>query len=206
MTTILILGGNKAMLINEDMLREKVYLEHSQFSERESKILNENRRLYNRRDTYDLFLSHSYLDKDLIYSLIELFNESGYSVYVDWIADPQMDRSNVNANNAALLRTRMQNCQGLAYISTTNITRSKWCPWELGYVDGNKNGRCAILPIMKTSGEHFNGQEYLGLYSYIDYVTSKENGKHEFWVNDPNDDQKYVALRDWLAGKVPYYH
>lgn len=80
-----------------------------------------------------------------------------------------MDRSNVNANTANWLRSRMQSCNGLAYVSTTNISHSKWCPWELGYVDGNKNGRCAILPIVKTSGESFNGQEYLGLYPYIDW-------------------------------------
>lgn len=128
MTTILILGGNKAMLINEDMLREKVYLEHSQFSDRATKILYENTRLYSSKDKYDLFLSHSYLDKELIYSLIELFNESGYSVYVDWKVDTQLDRSKVNADTADLLRTRMQDCQGLAYVSTTNITQSKWCP------------------------------------------------------------------------------
>lgn len=191
------------MLINEDMLRERVYLEHSQFSDRATKILYENTRLYSSKDKYDLFLSHSYLDKELIYYLIELFNESGYSVYVDWKVDTQLDRSKVNADTADLLRTRMQDCQGLAYVSTTNITQSKWCPWELGYVDGNKNGRCAILPIMKAKS--FKGQEYLGLYPYIDYETNK-SGRREFWVNDPTDNQKYVALRDWLTGMNPRSH
>ena len=76
---------------------------------------------------------------------------------------------------------------------------------SLGYVDGKKNGRCAILPIVKTSGEHFNGQEYLGLYPYIDYETGREK-KYEFWVNDPNENKKYVALRAWLTGKDLYYH
>ena len=194
------------MLINEDMLRKRVYLEHSQFSDSGTRILNENRRLYNRKDKYDLFLSHSYLDKELIYSLIELFNESGYSVYVDWMVDTQLDRSKVNANTADLLRTRMQYCQGLAYVSTFNVTQSKWCPWELGYVDGKNNGRCAILPVMETSSGHFNGQEYLGLYPYIDYELNRENKKHEFWVNDPNDNQRYIVLRDWLSGKNPFYH
>lgn len=193
------------MLINEIMLREMVYIEHSQYEKRETKILNENRRIYNRRDKYDLFLSHSYLDKDLVYSLVELFNKAEYSVYVDWMVDTQLDRTKVNASTANQLRSRMQMCNGLAYVSTTNIVQSKWCPWELGYVDGNKNGRCAILPIMKTSNEHFNGQEYLGLYPYIDYETNRENKKYEFWVNDPNDNQKYIALRKWLSGANPFF-
>lgn len=188
------------MLINEDLLRKMVYMEHSQFETRETKILRENRRLYNRRDKYDLFLSHSYLDKDLVYSLVDLFNNAGYSVYVDWMADTELDRSKVDANTANQLRLRMQSCNGLAYVSTVNVPQSKWCPWELGYVDGGKNGRCAILPIMKTSGGSFKGQEYLGLYPYIDYKND------DFWVNDPNDNRKYVALTDWLAGKDVYYH
>lgn len=204
MTTMLILGGKQAMLINENMLRERVYLEHSQFSNRETKILYENIQLYSSRDKFDLFLSHSYLDKELVYSLIELFNESGYSVYVDWVMDTKLDRSKVNADTADLLRTRMQDCQGLAYVSTTNITQSKWCPWELGYVDGYKNGRCAILPIMEA--KYFKGQEYLGLYPYIDYGKVKESEKYEFWVHDPNDNQKYIALGKWLEGANPYYH
>lgn len=194
------------MLINEDMLREMVYIEHSQFETRETKILRENRRLYSIRDKYDIFLSHSYLDKDLVYSLVDLFNKAGYSIYVDWMVDKELDRSNVNANTANRLRSRMQSCNGLAYVSTTNISHSKWCPWELGYVDGNKNGRCAILPIVKTSGESFKGQEYLGLYPYIDWKKSRENKKHEFWVNDPNDNRKYVALSTWLSGTEPFYH
>lgn len=194
------------MLINEGMLREMVYAEQSQFAKRETRIQNENRQLYNRRDKYDLFLSHSYLDKDLVYSLVELFNDAGYSVYVDWMVDTELDRSKVDANTANRLRSRMQSCNGLAYVSTTNIPQSKWCPWELGYVDGNKNGRCAILPIVKTSSKYFKGQEYLGLYPYIGYETSRENGKHEFWVNDPNDNQKNVTLRDWLAGMNPRSH
>ena len=151
------------MFINKEMLRERVILEQSEFTSWENRIFNENRRLYYKTDQYDLFLSHSYLDKELVYSLVNLFNEAGYSVYVDWMVDTQLDRSKVNANTAAQLRTRMKMCKGLAYVSTTNITQSKWCPWELGYVDGNKNGRCAIIPVLETNTGSFMGQEYLGL-------------------------------------------
>lgn len=194
------------MLINEDMLRGRAYFEHAQFVDRETRIFNENKQLYYNKSKYDLFISHSYLDKNLVYSLVELFNVAGYSVYVDWMIDTQLDRSKVNANTADLLRTRMQDCQGLAYVSTANVAQSKWCPWELGYVDGKRNGRCAILPVVKTSSEHFNGQEYLGLYPYIDFETGRETKKYEFWVNDPGDNQKYVTLRAWLEGADPCYH
>lgn len=35
-----------------------------------------------------IFLSHSYLDKVQVLALIDLFHESGFSVYVDWLEDP----------------------------------------------------------------------------------------------------------------------
>ena len=194
------------MIINEHMLRERVCLEHYQLTNRETRIKDENRRLYYKMDKYDIFLSHSYLDKELVYSLVELFNDAGYSVYVDWMVDTQLDRSNVNANTANQLRSRMRNCNGLAYIATANITQSKWCPWELGYVDGNKNGRCAILPVLKTDDKYFKGQEYLGLYPYIDYAKNKSNDYYDFWVNDPEDKENYVSLRDWLKGTELYYY
>ncbi len=194
------------MLINENLLRSRINLEHSQYNSRETKIQSENRTLYKASNNYDIFLSHSYYDKELIYSLVELFNNAGYCVYVDWMIDTELDRSMVNAQTASQLRFRMCECKGLAYISTTNISDSKWCPWELGYVDGKKNGRCAILPIVKSDKDCFKGQEYLGLYPYIDYASSKNSNKYDFWVNDPNDDQKYVCLRDWLNGKDLHSH
>ena len=194
------------MLLNEELLKNNVWLAHSQYANRENTILNENASIFNKNKKYDVFLSHSYLDKDLILSLVELFNKADYSVYVDWKEDPELDRTHVTVETAAKLRKRMQSCKCLAYVSTSNISSSKWCPWELGYVDGEKNGRCAILPIVKTKKDTFKGQEYLGLYPYIDYETIKGKDVYDFWVNDPNDQDRYVRLRYWLEGKDIYNH
>lgn len=150
---------------------------------------------------YDVFLSHSSLDKRLVLTLVRLFNEAGYSVYVDWIADTQLDRNNVNKYTAQVLRNRMKSSKGLSYVATNNATNSKWCPWELGYFDGKKNSRCCILPIMES--QMFNGQEYLGLYPYIEY--KKVSDKHEFFVYNQGTDE-YVILRDWLKGENPFKH
>lgn len=188
------------MILTTEYLKNKLQLSHSLYSNRERQILNENQTIFYRSNNYDVFLSHSYLDKELVYVLVELFNKAGYSVYVDWMVDSQLDRSSVNTETASLLRYRMRKCRCLAYVSTSNIVSSKWCPWELGYVDGNKNGRCAILPILK-SETYFKGQEYLSLYPYIDYEKTANSEKFEFWINDPKDNKKYIALKDWLSGK-----
>ena len=73
-------------------------------------------------------------------------------------------------------------------------------------MDGQQNGRCAILPVLDSQTATFAGQEYLGIYPYIDYEKIQNGEKYDFWVNDPTDKQKYVRLKDWLAGKDPYKH
>lgn len=171
-----------------------------------NKVLTENRQIFFAKSTYDLFLSHSYLDKSLVYTIVDLFNHAGYSVYVDWMVDTQLDRNNVTPGTAKSLRGRMDTCQGLAYISTDNISTSKWCPWELGYMDGKRNGRCAILPVLDSETAGFSGREYLGIYPFIDYEINKSGNKYEFWVNDPVNNQNYVSLNEWLTGKDPYKH
>ena len=146
---------------------------------------------------YDVFLSHSSSDKTIIMSLVDLFVDAGYAVYVDWIVDEELDRSEVTPRTAQLLKKRMNSSQGLAYIASANTVLSKWCPWELGYFDGKKNKRCCILPIMDAAD--FAGQEYLGLYPYLRYGQEENTSKADFWVFDQATD-KHVTLRNWLAG------
>lgn len=151
---------------------------------------------------YDLFISHSFKDKQLIEGLYQLFDEAGYRVYVDWIDDSNLDRTNVNEKTAALLKKRMNFCKALAYISTENTPSSKWCPWELGFGDG-KLGLVCILPVMQGS---YIGQEYLGLYPYLDYETPEGETKKDFWVNDPRVPDKYIRLKCWLGGESLEVH
>ena len=189
------------------IISEKYLLEQSikrniyEYEEQRKLIFTENTNIMNTSNKYDIFLSHSSLDKKLLLTLMSMFNDAGYSVYVDWIEDKQLDRNNVNRNTAQILRHRMNNSQGLAYIATSNSAHSRWCPWELGYFDGKNKGRCCILPIMES--ESFRGQEYLSLYPYLDYNIIDGTQKYEFWVNDPENKDEYITLSDWLDGKNP---
>lgn len=138
------------------------------------------------KDEFDIFLSHSFSDKAVVLQLISELEAYGYTVYVDWIVDPDLDRSYVNESTANKLRQRMKQCKSLLYATTENASNSKWMPWELGYKDGN-NGKAAILPIKKD--QDFDGQEYLGIYPIIDndndtYLWINDNGRKEFaqWI------------------------
>lgn len=144
---------------------------------------------------FDLFISHSYKDKEFISGLRNLFSTAGYSVYIDWIEDDNLDRGKVTSMTANLIRRRVSNARGMAYIATSNSATSKWCPWELGLADG-ATGNVCILPVM--TGD-FVGQEYLGLYPYLDYEKDNKSDKYQFWINFPGLDKR-TSLKKWLDG------
>ncbi|HEY9028851.1 MAG TPA: hypothetical protein VIP05_31485, partial [Burkholderiaceae bacterium] len=46
---------------------------------------------------YDVFLSHRFLDQAAVDALYQhIWNDLGYTVYVDWKEDPGLDRSQVD--------------------------------------------------------------------------------------------------------------
>lgn len=117
--------------------------------------------------TYDVFLSHSFSDFELILGIVEVLKGQNLSVYVDWLEDPNLDRNNVTSATAAKLKTRMNSCNSLIFATSNSSTTSKWMPWELGYFDGSKPGKIGVLPIVQLSDSSFKGNEYLGLYPVI---------------------------------------
>jgi hypothetical protein len=59
---------------------------------------------------FDIFLSHSYEDAEVITGIKGLIEDQGLSVYVDWVVDPEADRSRVTPATAEMLRRRMRHC------------------------------------------------------------------------------------------------
>lgn len=122
---------------------------------------------------FDIFLSHSFRDRELVVGTKKLIEDAGYSVYVDWIEDATLDRDTVDRERADHLRTRMQQCETLFYAHTPNAALSKWCPWELGYFDALKSPDKQVYVMPVEDGERYEGQEYLSLYETIDLSTYK---------------------------------
>jgi hypothetical protein len=145
---------------------------------------------------YDIFLSHSALDAEIIYGLKIELEGLGFSVYVYWIEDPQA-RETVNGETAVKLKVRMQSCTGLLYAASGNASASRWMPWELGYFDGIKQ-RVAVVPIEKDNRtcyfRGFKGQEYLDLYPYVSLSEGATNLPW-IWARDGNP---VSTLRAWL--------
>lgn len=156
-------------------------------------ILNEAIRDFNSSKTYDVFLCHSTKDAEVVLGIKLILEDHGRSVYVDWIEDPNLDRTNVTPGTAETLRKRMLRCLSLIYIHSGNSGASKWMPWELGYFDGYK-GAVAILPVTKNEETSFYGQEYLGIYPWID---ESALSLKELRVHRSTSD--YKSFREWTG-------
>lgn len=190
-------------LLNEDFLRSQVPFRKS-VQESAGELRRGAIKSFDPSDKYDVFLSHSYLDAKVIEGLKNLLERKGLSVYVDWMENPELDRSHVTPETAEVLREAMKRSKSLLYAVSRNSTQSRWTPWELGYSDA-LHGRVAVLPISKGSGQEtgYQGIEYLGLYPYID--STSEDGILTWWVNGaPGTIKKsvngYVNFTRWRQG------
>lgn len=150
---------------------------------------------------FDIFLSHSFNDQELILGIMMSLEDLGYKVYVDWVHDGELNREHVSPQTAALLRIRMEMSKCLFYATTANSHNSKWMPWELGYMDGH-NSKAAILPVAQYDTSAYTGQEYLGVYPYVVKDKQVNTTTDRLWIH--TNPTTYVNFDSWLTGSQPY--
>ncbi|WP_407278965.1 toll/interleukin-1 receptor domain-containing protein [Aromatoleum evansii] len=170
----------------------------SQVVKASAQILKEDRQATRDSESFDVFLSHSITDADLVLGVKRLLEARGLKVYVDWDTDTQLDRSTVSSETAELLRRRMRQSASLIYLATEAASTSKWMPWELGYFDGLRSGQVAVMPLMDNENDKFSGQEYLGLYPKITKDTYQNTTKKDVFVEGQG---RWTTLREFNAGK-----
>ncbi|MHB1115165.1 toll/interleukin-1 receptor domain-containing protein [Sideroxydans sp.] len=163
-----------------------------------SRILNEEKAAAKNTDTFDIFLSHSIRDAEIIAGVKRLLEKQGFKVYVDWVDDPQLDRSAVSKETAMVLRRRMRQSKSLIYVATESASSSKWMPWELGYFDGFKPENVAVLPILDNEGDPYPSQEYLALYPVVQKSTYSD-GRSDVFVEDVGN--KWSTLKNFGKGQ-----
>jgi len=154
-------------------------------------------------ESFDIFLSHSSLDTDLVLGLKTQIETMGYSIYVDFVTDNQMERSEASKETAKLLKQRMENSRCLFFATSSNSSISKWMPWECGFFDGKKPNKVAICPIsMIGTAYSYHGQEYLALYPYVSKESPQGQSDEVLWINETSS--KYERFDNWLLGHQPY--
>lgn len=172
------------------------------FSKSASTLLNERVEKQASIKGFDIFLSHAFDDKELLEGTVLTLEDLGYTVYLDWKNDPQLDRTKVTVATAGLLRQRMRSCRCLLFAVTPEARDSVWMRWELGWKDG-ENSRVAILPIEGSSTDAWEGQQFLGLYPYAADGTDVFQ-KSRYWIHRSRS--CYILFDKWLEGGEPVEH
>ncbi|WP_375381072.1 toll/interleukin-1 receptor domain-containing protein [uncultured Sphingomonas sp.] len=148
---------------------------------------------------FDVFLSHSSNEpEDILLGIKGFLEDAGLSVYVDKYTDPQLSPDEVTPETAEVLRGRLRASRTLLYVYSRHSKLSRWMPWELGFMDG-AGGRIRVAPVMQTAQNAFEGEQYLGLYPYLDRATISGRSTSALWIN--RGSQEYARYSEWVYGK-----
>ena len=135
--------------------------------------------------TYDLFISHSSADSNLILKMKVILNSLGFNVYVDWISDRNaLKRELTNASTAKSIIERLNSSKALLYIHTENSSQSQWTPWELGYFHALKGAKICVY-----NPDGVSKPAYIDIYPNVNLVDD---------IPMVEIEGERIFLKDWL--------
>lgn len=157
---------------------------------------------------YDIFLSHSFSDREEVQQAKVELEQCGYTVFVDWDEAPKPDRSAVTEKTVVWLRKNMRRCASLFFATSKHSPHSKWMPWELGYMDAFR-GRVFVFPLDDDVAQGDTGQEYLDIYPVIDRANLSESLNRckvkkcdNVGLFSPADPPTTIAYREWFRDNM----
>lgn len=134
---------------------------------------------------YDLFISHSYKDKDALIRLKSLLNGHNLNVYLDWVNDKdELLREKTCAETASVITERIRNSKAILYIHTEESINSRWTPWEIGFAHALGKKICVYSP-----DETVEKPEFIQLYDTA-----------VFEGNDllVEEGESTIQIKDWI--------
>lgn len=134
------------------------------------------------------FLCHSHRDRTFVEGLIQLFNEQGMHLYVDWMDDEMPETT--NGDTARKIKNKIREADMFFFLATPNSLASRWCPWEIGYADGVKqHERIMVIPTTE-HGRNY-GNEYIDIYRRLDRAT---DGQLAAWYPGSSSNGTYAQF------------
>lgn len=147
---------------------------------------------------FDVFLSHSSNEpEEILLGIKGFLEDAGLSVYVDRYSDPHLVPGEITKDTAETLRRRLRASKSLLYVYSRHSKLSRWMPWELGFMDG-AGRRIGIVPVVEAVRDTFDGEQYLGLYPYLDRAKISGQNASTLWIN--RSKQEYAGYVDWVRG------
>jgi hypothetical protein len=120
-------------------------------------------------DHFDIFLSHSIDDAELVNGVRLMLEDQHLVVYVDRPFASRQAGNRMTPGTMGRLRRRMIKSESLILLLSGTADDLEWIPWILGYFDG-KGGRVASLPLSTDKDGKPKTQGYVNLYPYVDIV------------------------------------
>lgn len=171
---------------------------------------------------YDVFLSHSTMDRAVVDQVRDQLKALRYRVCVDYEALPKVRPENVTRQTADALLAAMRECSSLIYVLSANSANSHWMPWELGFFDGAR-GRVFIWPVDGEAESYAKDCRYVNLYPTIPaegrkdflqkYLPQERRSRREVGVEQMLDafapvapplyDHANQMMTDGLAHRLP---
>lgn len=134
--------------------------------------------------TFDVFLSHSSKDVDLLLKIKTMLNVDGMNVYIDWVNDrSELRRELTNQDTAGVIIERIKASKAMMYVLTESSTTSQWTPWELGYAHA-LNKKICVLAL----------DEVVNRPAYLDIYSKAELQKDKIVVCQ---EDKAIAIKEW---------
>lgn len=118
---------------------------------------------------FDVFLSHSTIDRAIVDLVRNELQALGYRVFVDYEALPAVKPEEVTRETADALLRAMRVCASLVYVLSAHSAHSHWMPWELGFFDGAR-GRVFIWPVDDEAEMYAKDRRYVSLYPSVPRV------------------------------------
>lgn len=95
---------------------------------------------------YDVFISHSSIDKSYVRQVVKEANAIALNCYVDWTADNDfLKRSMVSDYTKEVLKVRMKQSKKLLYLSSDKSRSSQWVSFELDYYKNCLQGEILMI-------------------------------------------------------------
>lgn len=175
-------------------MSEIEYLEYENF------VKSENERMAKYYDTklkmigkkYDICLSYSHLDRKKLLMVVKLFNDSGYSVYIDWMNDENLMYSQ---STSKMLVRRKAALTEESYTITVRIVCDKDFFWKNKFVRNNFNNKNYMLLV--SEDKRILEEKFLKENFYLKFAKIKGQNKYDFWVYDW-EKEKCTVLREWI--------
>ncbi|WP_049071855.1 hypothetical protein [Klebsiella michiganensis] len=134
------------------------------------------------KKTFDVFISHSYLDSELVKMIKDELNRHNVTIYCDWTSDNDFLRRNLASEfTAVVLKKRIEQSRNFLFLQTTNSLShennyfSKWIEMEINHALSLSKSVCCIN--MTNSNAVFKDIPFMYTHNKISISTMNINNK-----------------------------